>query len=107
MSHCIDCAVEMHPADAAESLVCWKCISKRKGGAGRIKTISDTGADRKSRHETPVKEYAGCPPELLDALEGDDDPEDRDYRKTGSQYGRCPLCQGAVPIGRRCRRCGE
>ena len=74
MSHCVECGQEMHPADAAESLICGKCAKgKRAVKAFKVRRLSDRGAEESGRPCIPSLTLGGCPQELLDAMQGDDE----------------------------------
>ena len=82
MSICVKCRDEMHPAEAADSLICGRCkAGKRLAPAHKVPTLYDPGAGRRGRRafghlELDPLVRPGCPRELLAPLEHDDDEED-------------------------------
>jgi len=46
VSICVKCRDEMHPAEAADSLICGRCkAGKRLAPAHKVPTLYDPGAD--------------------------------------------------------------
>lgn len=58
MSICIECLEEMHPCDAAESLICGKCRHAKKT-APRIKTITGQNSEQVGRRSRSSQSLGG------------------------------------------------